>query len=60
MKARKVLQRAFKDYRLQLPVFARLEEMLDSQPLVLYFKQSEMDLVDKLFLYARKLFFSRK
>ena len=59
MHARKVLQNALRNYRLQIPVIHQLEEDFSSE-MILYFKESQFYLLEKIFLFAKKTFFNRK
>jgi hypothetical protein len=59
LRARVVLSRALKSYRLQIPVFQRLEEVFGEQR-SLYFLSSQLARLEKVLLYARKLLFNQK
>jgi putative ribosome biogenesis GTPase RsgA len=60
MVARLVLARSLAFYRSHIPVFKNLQSSLESQPLKLYFLESQSYFIEKLFLYSKKLFFNRK
>ena len=60
MAARLVLGRWMTAYRAHIPAAKYLQQKLEEDPMHLYFLDSQAFLLEKILLYAKKLFFNRK